>query len=637
MFYGFNAPAYNMMSDTTGVMSLMNASMADSIARNMMYQTNVFGGGIPLNPFAGGCGDFMGLWNMTVAQGFRQGSWGWNPENQTFFPQFCNMGFDNYSYGMGANLMGWQGVPFQTPWQTNSSNNSGSKTETDPDVKKFNKLLEFLKQLDTYVSGSSVKLLTAEQKENLKTLITKTYSEDNYTALKDFYNSLTKSDVLSFIKKGATTLDVSGDVDKINTKGDASNALLTKLQQSGYEYSNTTTDDLIGVLHSELLSITDTQRNTAEMFGKVSGLTHKDDKTTNQPIKPLDIISSWNTKYPKESIIDTFLKGYKKQKDADGKETCKAGLVDFVREFTAQASSVAGNADENTEKAINEAITKLETSVEKMDGNLKSNFNNLYLLLRFASVKQLADDLVRKYSTIDDQVFKSGMFDEDTIADLKAEGFKESEINKAKNASGVTSGSELGTTPDPDNKEDDPTELKYTDDESKELGVKLGNKLFKALDGGNGWSLLGGFDFWGGFGAGYKDGHEKANEKVINKIGKDTNPLTVATMIQTFNEKSGFNEDSDEKSGIMRFIMDEAWHQEEIAVQKISVKVLEMCKALKEKGEWTLSASEKEAYDILQEVAEDKDAIEEYDNDEEIMIDLDKFVAKICDLYSSNF
>ena len=623
MFYGFNAPAYNMMSDTTGVMSLMNASMADSIARNMMYQTNVFGGGIPLNPFAGGCGDFMGLWNMTVAQGFRQGSWGWNPDTQTFFPQFCNMGFGNYSYGMGANLMGWQGSPFQTPWQTPGSNNGGSKKETNPNVKEFNQLLNFLKEFNAYATTDGASdVLTAAQRKKLGDLVRKTYSEENYTELKNFYKDLEPNAIRKFLKEGGTTLLVTVD----NT--DEKAIVHAKNKEESLKYYR----DGIGFEHDDNSVALDAAQDFDTLIATVDGKSQPNPKDAigelcRESVMPLDVISTWNTLHkpatataPAKTLAHRLKEVYNIAQDETAKKTSGGEIKRFVDIFTAQAKEYA-KGDMKTK--INTAIANLNNSIKdnKLDDKFVENFNTLYILTRLAAAKTLAKTLISSYGTIDSEVFEENLFIADTEADLEAEGFKKSEIKKVEDAAGIT--------PNPKKQEGDPQNQSAVENANITSGKQLASRLFRGLNGLNAapWGLdLGIRD----------DGQEKAR-KAMEEIGDGTDALVVASLVKEFNIKSNFSTNNDKDTGIISFIMDESWSYEETAVQKIMVKVLEMCNALKEKGLLTISSEEIDSYSILNEVVADKDAIEEYDNDKDTMIKLDKFIERVCKLYIDKF
>ena len=638
----FNAPAYNIINDSTGLMSLCNAQMADSIARNMMYTINPLGGGLPLNPAMFDSWTYGSIMNITMGQAYQRGQLSWNADTQSFSPQFGNFG-----WGMGAGMMGWQGGQF--PGLGGSTGNGGGSSTTDPDKAKYNKLLGLMKQLNTYANDKSSHILTSSQKTKLAELIKKSYSADNYTALKEFYNSLSKEDIKKFVKYGATTLALEGDVNKVDAKADSS--VRYYLEEIGFECEPEAAVKAVNEFDNHIGEISKENSNSDIIFGYIN----------NYPA--LEIISRWNTKHKSSSskgIAEKCVDVYKK---AGNKSDVIIGIKGLVDNLTTQAGKLAKEIGGDTETAIEDAIAKLNDSITdtKLETDFVSKFNNLYILARLTAAKLAANSLVGRYGDIDSQVFTQDMFTEDTITDLKAEGQALSTINtlnkkvKIPESDRAVVESPAAETPAEETPADEtpadetPTEETPTEEspeaagpeglsedakvEAKELGEDYGTRLFEALDGTNGCAFLGGFDFWGIAG---NDGHENANN-IMNRINNDTNPLVVATLIQKFNEQSGFSENKSNQRGIFQFIMDESWSGEEAAVQKLAIKVLEMCEILKGKGLLTLTSLDKEAYDMLQSVKSDADKMEEYDNDSENMIIIDKFASKVCELYIENF
>ena len=77
------------------------------------------------------------------------------------------------------------------------------------------------------------------------------------------------------------------------------------------------------------------------------------------------------------------------------------------------------------ETAISELSKAMTSTTEnnKIDNNLSTAFNNLYLIMRDASIKTLRNEMLRYYGDVDSEVINENMFVDETYNDLIDEGY----------------------------------------------------------------------------------------------------------------------------------------------------------------------------------------------------------------------
>ena len=100
-----------------------------------------------------------------------------------------------------------------------------------------------------------------------------------------------------------------------------------------------------------------------------------------------------------------------------------------------RARGLKSGLDSASQTKLTEAMTKLERAYNNTDAtvdpNLSTAFDELYVLTRKAAIAQLRAEIKEAYGTIDPDLFNDTLFEAETIADLKAEGFNEAVINAA--------------------------------------------------------------------------------------------------------------------------------------------------------------------------------------------------------------
>lgn len=108
------------------------------------------------------------------------------------------------------------------------------------------------------------------------------------------------------------------------------------------------------------------------------------------------------------------------------------GLIDRARDLKAKL-------DNDSKTKIQAAMTKLENAYNntnaRVDSNLSTAFDELYVLTRKAAIAKLRADINESYGAIDPEIFNNDLFknniENDTDNDLKAEGFTDAVINSS--------------------------------------------------------------------------------------------------------------------------------------------------------------------------------------------------------------
>lgn len=349
-------------------------------------------------------------------------------------PRFTlgQMNWQNMQNGM-PNMFGADGS-FNAPWANNSwsnnpwggnwgwnggstSGNSGSTPQTPEErdaQRKYNKLLTVIKELKKYDK------LTDSQKTELTELakgINKGTWEERFEALKEGFDKISNEDVKKFLAQ-STTLKI-GD-------GEKDDHFYQELLGTGYEHKNTTVDKNIETLRENIEKLEDSHGNI-ENDNIISSV--------GTSIDILDVISSWNSKYYNENLIDHIATYYNDIEDKQIKETAKGKTIKpFVTALTEKARNIIeeleGEQKNNLEKAIKNLEDAYRLTNDKIEQTLIDAFDELYLQTRLAASEKVAEKIANHYEGIDDEIFNKEIFVDDTKADLKEEGFTDEEINK---------------------------------------------------------------------------------------------------------------------------------------------------------------------------------------------------------------
>lgn len=397
----------------------MNQAWADMQARSTLYMTPTMN----WNAFCD-YGTPSGGLNFLCDPRYTIGQWQWNQNNN-----------NNCWGGFGMNGMNWG----NTPWSNlgwNGGNTSGSSSSaTTPEEraaqKKYNKLLTLVKQL-----ASDDSKLPVARKEALDEIakhpVGKTY-EEKLKNLKAEYDRVSKEDIKKFLASNAAKgFTVDGSTNNANS-------FYNKLQKVGFEFDNSAVDTEISGLYDVISQIKDTQEN----YQNSSILADLAAKTGTYDI--LDVISSWNTQKKDSTgddkrIITLIKKGYDalpSGETGDGaRSSVKTGVISpIVNGLIDRARGLKSGLTSASQADLTNAMSKLEQAYNNtgatVDPNLSKAFDDLYILTRKAAMAQLRAEIKEAYGTIDPDLFNDTLFEAETKADLKAEGFDETAINAA--------------------------------------------------------------------------------------------------------------------------------------------------------------------------------------------------------------
>lgn len=399
----------------------MNQAWADMQARSTLYMT-------PTTSWSAFCdyGTPSGGMNFLVDPRYTMTQFQWNQNAMS------NGGFNWGNFNGGFNMsnpwgnFGWNGG------NTSGTGSSAATPEEREYQKKYNKLLSLVKQL-----ASDDSKLPAARKDALDEIakhpVGKNY-EEKFKNLKTEYDRVSKNEIKKFLaSKAAIKFGIDG---KEVSEG---NSFYGKLQSVGYEFTNSKVDDQIAGLYDVISQIRDTQ----EGYQNSSILSDLAAKTGTYDI--LDVISSWNTQKKDSTagdkrIIDLIKKGYDALPAGDegkgARSSVKTNIISpIVNGLINRARELNEKVDSASQAKITAAITKLENSYnntnDKVDANMSKAFDELYLLTRKAAIAQLRTEINEVWGAIDPDVFNDNLFEEDTKADLKAEGFDDTAINAA--------------------------------------------------------------------------------------------------------------------------------------------------------------------------------------------------------------
>ena len=331
-----------------------------------------------------------------------QMSWG----NQNWNFGFNNNWMFNQTYGNGYT-------------STNSNNDSTKNTQ-------YNKLYTLLKQMAKAEKIFSGKIDTIN--EALRN--TKGTAEEKYERLLEVYNDLDKDDVRLFLSENGGALGVCSDLK--GKEGDDS--FYNRLLESGFEYNETSVDDLLEEFHDGIASLDKSDYESVES-NKLIGLIKEGN------IEILDFISSWNTYFKDDSdsarLIEYLGDKYEELDDKSAQDTYKKHVLKpIVNALISKANNAKSSLDSASKTKLNEAIEELRDALNdtdtNIDGNLSSAFDTVYLYTRQATLAELANDAKNFYGEIDSVVFNESLFEQEMINDLEEEGFYGNEIDATK-------------------------------------------------------------------------------------------------------------------------------------------------------------------------------------------------------------
>ena len=419
--YYTNQQAYDMSSGTQwGSMNIhLNQIWDDLIARRGLYDVPVY--------------DFSNFNQYTT------------PTLNNPFPQIMSYTMGQLDWqnkiGGGNGLFDANGN-FQAPWLQNpaqlwssslgwnpsasAGQGSAPKTETEEDrdfQRKYNTLLALTKQL------VECEDLTRKEKDDLNSVIRnpKGNWKERYAALKKVYNEIDKDTVKEFLETAVGL----GAGREINSK--KSNSFYNELQAAGYEYDNSAIDKEINDLYDAISSISDNNGNpeSSDILGEIQA----------GKSNILDVISSYNT-HKKDSststdkrIIDHIAKNYNAIDDDSTRETAREKVLKpIVNALLDKARDVKDDMDADSRKKVEKAISNVEdalnNSKKTIDSSLAGAFDTLYLLTRMGAMANLRNEAIAYYGEIDSEIFNKDLFADETIKDLRAEGYTQDEINK---------------------------------------------------------------------------------------------------------------------------------------------------------------------------------------------------------------
>lgn len=424
---GWYKPAFigDMFQGNHGAFNIqMNAAIADSITYPMLGRTPIF----DFNNYS----QYSTVTpNMSLLNPFYTlGQMSWQNMQNGGQPYFNAQGQFQLPFMMGASMNGnfWNNMGWTPSISSSSSSQTSTLSAEERDAKtKYETLLPLVKELSKYDQ------LTPIQRADLEnaTLGAGDTWKDKYAKLSAAYKAIDKDTRKEFLidngSKIGTTKDINGNT------GDE-NSLEERLLDCGYEFEDDDrgVDNNVADIKESIETISDKNGTTEVALGLYE--THD----------ILDIISSWNTKYKNEDtdaekrILDYVISKYETLKDEDTKKTALDKAVKPLTDaLLDSARKMKSGLDKDSKAKLETAISELSkamtstTENNKIDNNLSTAFNNLYLIMRDASIKTLRNEMLRYYGDVDSEVINENMFVDETYNDLIDEGYTDDEIKNS--------------------------------------------------------------------------------------------------------------------------------------------------------------------------------------------------------------
>lgn len=337
-------------------------------------------------------------------------------------PQCNQMPWGNQNWNFGFNN-NWMFNQTYGNGYTPSSNNNNDSTKN----KQYNRLHTLLKQI---VKAEDIFHANEIDTINEALRNTKGTAEEKYERLLEAYNTLNKDDVRLFLSENGGALGVCSDL-----KGkDGDDSFYKRLLATGFQYEDTTVDDLLEEFHDGIASLDKSDCESVES-NKLIGLIKEGN------IEILDFISSWNTYFKDDSdsarLMEYLGDKYEELDDESAQDTYKRHVLKpIVNALISKANDAKSSLDSASKTKLNEAIEELRDALNdtdtNIDGNLSSAFDTVYLYTRQATLAELADDAKNFYGEIDSVVFNESLFEQEMINDLEEEGFYGDEIDATK-------------------------------------------------------------------------------------------------------------------------------------------------------------------------------------------------------------
>ncbi len=404
----------------------MNQAMADMQARSTLYMT-------PTMSMGAFCDYGMpsGGMNFLCDPRYTISQWQWNQNQNQNAMGGCNWGMNGMNWNTNPwSNFGWNGG------NTSGTNPSASTPEERAAQRKYNKLLSLVKQL-----ASDNSKLPAARKEALDEIakhpVGKTY-EEKLKNLKAEYDRVSKEDIKKFLASNASK-DFSVDASTNKER-----SFYNQLQKVGFEFDNSDVDRQVSGLYDVISQIRDTQENYQDS-NILADLAAKTVTCKTGTYDILDVVSSWNTQKKDSTgedkrIITLIKKGYDALPSGETGDSARSSvkthvISPIVNGLIDRARGLKSGLDSASQTKLTEAMTKLDQAYNNtstsVDPNLSTAFDELYVLTRKAAIAQLRAEVKETYGAIDPDLFNDELFEAETIADLKAEGFNEAVINAA--------------------------------------------------------------------------------------------------------------------------------------------------------------------------------------------------------------
>ncbi len=341
--------------------------------------------------------------------------------------------------GQGGNL--WNNVnsnwmnPWNNIWNPSGVSSDAVKAESAEEIsskRKYNKILSLIKQLKDYDKVPQTIKDELESALEVDRKNTKGSWTEKYNSLKAAYDKVSDSTVKEYIKESMTL----GTKDKPNK--DNREVFRLRLEDAGFEYEAGGIDAYIGKLASTIKELNDSSANASSdiILGALDG-------ADASAISILDVLSSWNTKYrnsetdSKKRLITYAAEKYNSLEDENAKSTFKSTvLTPVIDALVNKANELAVKLEGPDKEKVTNAIDVLDNACDKIGDKVPTEvstaFDNLYLITRWAAIKEIAKDTTEYYGEIDGELFNEKIFETETIKDLREEGYKDEVITSNK-------------------------------------------------------------------------------------------------------------------------------------------------------------------------------------------------------------
>ena len=383
-------------------------------------------------------------------------------------------------FGMGNQLdmsmMPWWMDPEKAKkaW---SFNGTDSTTSSDPTVRKYNKMYSLLNNI---AKSDEVKQSVKDEILNgIKDC--KGTTEEKLEKLTAIYEKLDKEVVKKALKE-------ANNVGYAGKSSAAKDSFKTNLESIGFEYAGGEADKLVSRVYDDIKTINADGSVTGT---SIVGAINEDNI--------LDFISSWNTvnagseEESDRRVLSHIAEYYNNM--TDGQATVRSNLINpLVTALKDKATDLKADLPKEEKAKIEKAVKELSNAWDNGDEiseDMIKAFDNLYVLVRMAALTSFNEEVTKYYGELDEDLFNEEFFVDETIEDLKAEGFSKSAIQEA-NADVEVSDDEDGDSAGATEESDDTpssssssssTSVTQLTSGQVENAYELGKALFKDLNG----------------------------------------------------------------------------------------------------------------------------------------------------------